>query len=59
MSVPRAGWKALLASGLLIFVALATSFWLITGDQQRRYNDDLTRQLFTAARMLREATRAS
>jgi two-component system phosphate regulon sensor histidine kinase PhoR len=57
MSVRGAGWKALLASGLLMVVALGTSFWLITEDQQRRYNEDLTRQLLTAARMLREALR--
>jgi two-component system phosphate regulon sensor histidine kinase PhoR len=57
MTLRGVGWKALLASGLLIVLALGTSFWLITQDQQRRYNQDLTRQLFTAARMLREATR--
>jgi len=57
MSVRGAGWKALLASGLLIVAALGTSFWLITQDRQRRYNEDLARQLLTAARMLREALR--
>jgi two-component system phosphate regulon sensor histidine kinase PhoR len=57
MSLRGVGWKALLASGLLIVLTLGTSFWLITQDQQRRYNEDLTRQLLTAARMLREAVR--
>jgi two-component system phosphate regulon sensor histidine kinase PhoR len=51
------GWRALLASGLLIVTTLGVSFWLITEDQQRHYNEDLTRQLLTAARMLREALR--
>jgi two-component system phosphate regulon sensor histidine kinase PhoR len=57
MSVRGVGWKALPASGLLIVATLGTSFWLITQDQQRRYNADLTRQSLTAARMLREALR--
>ena len=57
MSVRGAGWKALLASGLLNVIVLGTAFWLITEDQQRRYNADLTRQLLSAARMLREAVR--
>lgn len=57
MSLRGVGWRTLLACGLLIAVALGTSFWLVTQDQQRRYNEDLTRQLLTAARMLREALR--
>ncbi len=57
MSVRGVGWKALLASGLLIMLALGASFWMITAEQQRLYNEDLTRQLFTTARMLREALR--
>jgi len=51
------GWKALLASGLLIVIVLAAAFWLITEDQERRYNADLDRQLLTAARMVRAALR--
>ena len=53
------GWKTLLASGLLIVVVLGSSFWLMTEDQQRRYNENLTRQLLAAARLLRESLRGN
>lgn len=57
MNVRGAGWKALLGSAVLIALTLGSSFWMITAEQRRLYNEDLTRQLLTAARMLREALR--
>ena len=57
MNIRGAGWKALLVSAVLILLSLGSSFWLITAQQQRLYNEDLTRQLLTAARMVREALR--
>lgn len=57
MNTRTAGGKALLGSALLIALALGSSFWLVAAEQRRLYNQDLTRQLLTAARMLREALR--
>ncbi|MBU0638348.1 MAG: HAMP domain-containing protein [Planctomycetes bacterium] len=44
--------KALLVSALLIALALGASFWLVTAELQRLYNEDLTRQLLATARIL-------
>jgi len=57
MNTRGAGGKALLGSALLIVLALGGSFWLVAAEQRRLYNEDLTQQLLTAARMLREALR--
>lgn len=57
MTLRGVSLKALLGSAVLMALALGTSFWLITAEQQRLYNEDLTRQLLAAARLVRETLR--
>ena len=53
MNIRGVGRTALLGSALLITLAIGSSIWLIASDQRRHYNEELTTQLLTTARLLR------
>ncbi len=57
MNPRRGSWKVLAVCALLVFAALTLSFWLSSRQQQRRYNSELTRQLLTSGRIVRDAIR--
>jgi signal transduction histidine kinase len=57
MNPRRCSWKFLAVCALLVFAALAISFWLSSRQQRQRYNRELTRQLLTSARLVRDAIR--
>ncbi|MBN1345098.1 MAG: HAMP domain-containing protein [Phycisphaerae bacterium] len=50
-------YRLLIAGVLIVVLTCWASFWLITREQQRLHNEELTRQLLTEARMIRESIR--
>jgi two-component system phosphate regulon sensor histidine kinase PhoR len=56
--IPSQRLYSLLVAGIgLVVVTCGGSFWLITREQERHHNAELTQQLLTEARMIRQALR--